>query len=112
TLVLFYHRNELITISRFAKKTKEFITHQQDLLAQDLRDVDEKVASIKVGSGGMDEGSTSQFMESKMQSDLQINEINNAMASISSIRQNAKSGSKVISTAGVDDPVLTGLITE
>lgn len=116
-LIYFYQKKELENINLKAEKTRQFLREKKASMTNDMRYMDSAIVDIKLNNDIVDPAAqTEQNMSVKTEYDNEMNKLLAQKEAVNSLKSfivaPVRGKYTIITTPGVDDPVLNPLIAE
>lgn len=115
-LIHAYRDAEINEKNALAKNTLEFVNERLALIVKDLDTIQQKVQSYKAGRNAVDISTQGQlYLQNVSENDQKLSEVNTQLSVLNQVENFVKSstgGAVVPSTLGVDDPLLSEMLTK
>jgi capsular exopolysaccharide synthesis family protein len=116
-LFVVYQKATMISKTRLAATTVDFIQRRLDTVGAELKEILEKAEAYKRSQGAVDIGTQGvNFLKSVSETDGKLNEISLQMAVLDQVEKyvnsNDNSSNLSVSTLGIKDPVLTDILKQ
>lgn len=115
-LIQSYREAEINEKNALAKNTLEFVNERLGLIVKDLDTIQQKVQSYKSGQNAVDISTQGQlYLQNVSENDQKLSQVNTQLSILNQVEGFVKSNSSgaiVPSTLGVDDPLLSEMLTK
>lgn len=115
-LIYSYREAEVAEKNKLAKNTLDFVNERLGLIAKDLDTIQKKAQAYKSGSNAVDIGTQGQlYLQNVSENDQKLSGVNTQLSVLDQVESFIKTNNSegiIPSTLGVDDPLLSELLTK